>query len=81
MRSAVKEFDERFSRPREVLYLLLSGQPRAGVFDGLDSREESAPTHPPEGAVGFLVAGNRDQGTGFRNHESRSGLLLLTPVP
>ena len=63
MRSAVKEFDERFSHPREVLPLLLSGLSRAGVFDGLDSREESTPTHPPEGAVGFLVAGNREQGT------------------
>jgi hypothetical protein len=53
MRSGVKEFDERFFHPREALPLLLSELPRAGVFDGLDSQEESPPTHPPEGAVGF----------------------------
>jgi hypothetical protein len=66
MRSAVKDFYERFLHSRELLPMLLSGLPRAGVFDGLDSFEESPPTHPPDGAVGFLVAGNEVQGSGIR---------------
>jgi hypothetical protein len=53
MRSAFKDFDERFNHPREALPVLLSGQPRAGVFDGLDSVQESPATHPPGGEVGF----------------------------
>jgi hypothetical protein len=46
---------------RNLSVLLLSKLPRrAGVFSGLDSAIKNLQTtHPPKGAVGFLVAGIR----------------------
>jgi hypothetical protein len=51
-----EEFNGPFFHSRDV-FVLLSERLCAGVFTGLDSKTESQTTmtHPPKGAVGFLI--------------------------
>jgi len=56
--SANQDFDDPFFHSRDLFVLLLSGLPQtAGVFSGLDSKNEESPDDPPaDERGGFLIA-------------------------